>query len=172
MTDLSGQLLVATPNLIDPNFYRTVVLIVSHDQDGALGLVLNRPTTVSVADHLPEWAELAVSAVVHFGGPVEPDMAIGLGRQSHVTDLEPSGVSMVDLAAPSSEVTDVKVFSGYAGWTAGQLEDEIDDGAWFLVPATSSDAFSDDPDLWRLVLRRQSGPLSVVSTYAEDPSLN
>lgn len=171
---LAGKLLVATPRLIDPNFYRAVVLMVQHDEQGALGLVLNRVTTEAVEDYLPEWSRhLIPPGLVHYGGPVEPEVAIGLGLTNEGMYAGVSGLALVDLTdEPGPDAPMVKVYSGYSGWTEGQLEEEVDTGSWFVVPAAPDDPFANPDTQWRTVLRRQTGLLSVVSTYPDDPGLN
>jgi putative transcriptional regulator len=186
---MAGRLLVATPQLADPNFRRSVVLVVEHEvEEGTLGVVLNRPTEVPVDRVLPPWSELVTGpSVVFQGGPVALDSALAL---AHVpgTD-EPLGwralsgspavarVGLVDLDAPpellATEVTRLRVFAGYAGWGVGQLRSEIADGAWYVLSAESSDVFMDAPErLWHDVLRRQGGDLAFVANFPEDPSLN
>ena len=184
-----GRLLVATPLLDDPNFRRGVVLVVEHDpQEGTLGVVLNRPTEVPVDRVLPPWATLVTGpSVVFQGGPVALDSALALARVPGAQDplgwraLEgvpsPSRLGLVDLDAPpevlAAEVTEFRVFAGYAGWSAGQLRSEIEEGAWFVLPSEPHDVFIDDPErLWRQVLRRQGGELAIVATFPDDPSLN
>jgi putative transcriptional regulator len=178
----AGQLLVATPLLGDPNFDRTVVLMLEHSEDGAMGLVLNRPSDLPVTDILPDWAALASqpSEVFH-GGPVSTDSALALVRTSGgpvigVRQL-PHEVGVVDLDTPTELVQDavtaLRVFAGYAGWGAGQLEGEVEEGAWFVVDTLPDDAFTSDPErLWRRVLRRQPHPLSLVASFPRDPALN
>jgi putative transcriptional regulator len=189
---LAGRLLVATPALGDSNFERSVVLLLDHDEDGALGVVINRPTPVDVAEVLPVWQPLATEPGVLFqGGPVALDSALGLALVPTDGDDEPLGwrrvvgrVGLVDLDVPpevlAAEVTRLRIFAGYAGWGAGQLEDELAEGAWYVVearfgggPDDAGDPFTPAPeDLWRSVLRRQGGDLAMVSTYLDDPSLN
>ena len=186
---VGGRLLVATPLLDDPNFRRGVVLVVEHDpQEGTLGVVLNRPTEVPVDRVLPPWATLVTGpSVVFQGGPVALDSALALARVPGAQDplgwraLEgvpsPSRLGLVDLDAPpevlAAEVTEFRVFAGYAGWSAGQLRSEIEEGAWFVLPSEPHDVFIDDPErLWRQVLRRQGGELAIVATFPDDPSLN
>jgi putative transcriptional regulator len=184
-----GRLLVATPLLDDPNFRRGVVLVVEHDPaEGTLGVVLNRPTEVPVDRVLPPWATLVTGpSVVFQGGPVALDSALALARVPGSDDPlgwraldgvpAASRLGLVDLDAPpevlAAEVTELRVFAGYAGWGAGQLRSEIDEGAWFVLPGEPHDVFIDDPEqLWRKVLRRQGGELAIVATFPDDPSLN
>jgi putative transcriptional regulator len=178
----AGRMLVAAPMLVDPNFHRTVVLVLEHSDEGALGVVLNRPSGLDVAEILQSWASLvAPPALVFHGGPVSTDSALGLVRTIGKDVLGvrrlPHGVALVDLDTPSELVAEavqsMRVFSGYAGWSAGQLDAEIDEGAWFVVDALPEDAFTTEPDgLWRRVLRRQPPPLSLVASFPADPALN
>ena len=167
--ELTGKLLVALPMLVDPNFARTVVLLLSHSDEGAVGVVLNRPSTTEVADPLPSWSVVAAEPpVVFVGGPVQPEMAIALG---HDGDL----VATVDLEADPALLTfqEVRVYAGYAGWSGGQLEDELLEGAWVVCESEPGDAFRPDAsDLWYEVLRRQPGDLSRLALLPEDPTLN
>lgn len=182
---LTGRLLVATPALGDPTFARSVVLLLDHDEEGALGVVINRPTPVEVGQVLPTWQRFTTSPGVLFqGGPVALDSALGLAVMPAQGDDEPlgwrrvvDGLGLVDLDTPpevlAAEMVDLRIFAGYAGWGAGQLEAELVEGAWYVVQAEPRDAFTDDPDrLWRAVLRRQGGDLAFVSTYVEDPTVN
>lgn len=176
-----GKLLIATPKLVDPNFGRTVIYMCAHDENGALGVVLNRPLDeVDAGEHLPQWTEfLAAPAVMFHGGPVEPGAAIGLGRWG---PPEPSAgtrdtIGMVNLNLTPEDVPGIlrrlRVFLGYAGWGSEQLESEIAEGAWFVVDALPGDPFRDDPDsLWRDVLRRQKNHLAMFAWYPANPSLN
>jgi putative transcriptional regulator len=188
----TGQLLVATPTLLDPHFVRTVVLILQADADeGAVGVVLNRPSGTAVEEVLPGWADLAASPPLVFsGGPVEPAAAICLGRAASsgrrpgctaafaALDGDPGGaVGTVDLAAApgdlAGDVTQVRVFAGYAGWTSGQLEAEVAEGAWWVLDSLPADAFDSGPELlWQRVLRRQGPPVAFAATFPDDPTLN
>lgn len=174
MESLAGSLLVATPVLVDPNFFRTVVLLLQHDEEGCVGVVLNRPTEEPVAAHIPEWAGRVPGAgTVNFGGPVDPAVAIGLSLSQGGMPTGVPGLSLIDLGAnPDESDLPVKIYSGYAGWGSDQLESEIAMGSWYVVQASPDDPFDDSEDQWRSVLRRQPGFLSVVSTYADDASLN
>lgn len=184
----SGRLLVATPLLTEDTFRRTVVQLLQHDtEDGALGVVLNRPSHTPLSEVLPGWALLAPEPVtVFFGGPVQPSAAICLGRlQTAVPPMveeDPSYVQVpgapwlgtIDLDREAAEpVEEVRVFAGYAGWSAGQLEEEVEEGAWWVCDALPGDCFAPDPaHLWRDVLRRQGMPLALVASYPADPALN
>ena len=183
-----GDLLVATPALLDPNFERTVVLMLDLDDSGALGVVLNRPSTVPVREVLPDWTDLAGEPDVLFqGGPVSTDSALAVGAAAALgsdPDVEPVGfrrlygdVGIVDLDTPTEIVapalTGMRIFAGYAGWGEEQLAGEIREGSWFVVPSMPEDLFGQDPEgLWRRVLRRQPGELAWVSTQPADPTLN
>ena len=183
----AGQLVVATPVLTDPSFARTVVLLLQADaDDGALGLVLNRPSGTEVTEVLPDWASLAAAPdTVFVGGPVSPQAAICLGQ------ARPSGPAVasfalleglpalgtVDLDADPDEVLPavarVRLFAGYAGWGAGQLEGEVAEGAWFVLDALPVDAFAVEPALlWRQVLLRQGPPIAFAASSPADPTLN
>jgi putative transcriptional regulator len=181
---LAGRLLVASPALGDPNFVRTVVLLVEHGLEGALGLVLNRPTEVAVGSVLPEWQDSATDPTVLFqGGPVGLDGVLALGLLSAV---QPAGgpvgwrpldsaLGLVDLDEPSVQpfLGGLRLFAGYAGWGADQLESELAEGAWYVVDALHDDVLTARPErLWRAVLRRQGGDLAMVSAWTEDPSQN
>jgi putative transcriptional regulator len=184
--DLIGRLLVASPQLGDPNFERAVVLLLDHGPEGAIGVVLNRPTGVPVEEILDTWREqslLAPPGVVFSGGPVSPDAVIGLARTEH-TDPGASGwrpvldaVGTVDLSVPPAgqpvPLSGARLFSGYAGWSPDQLEAELAEGAWLVVDALAADVFAADGDgLWHDVLRRQGGRLALLAAYPPHPSVN
>lgn len=180
---LAGRLLVAAHNLLDENFYRSVVFILEHNEEGAVGVILNRPSKTGVDDPLPHWQSLAAPpAVVFVGGPVQPGAAICLGHgrpEDHAEGWRPlfGRLGTVDLGSDPDEVSRhveaIRVFSGYAGWGKGQLEMEISAGGWFVVDAQPGDALSERAtELWRIVLRRQGGKLAVLANFPDDPSLN
>jgi putative transcriptional regulator len=174
MSGLAGRLIVATPELTDPNFLRTVVFMIQHDEDGALGVVLTRPSESPVSDHLPQLADHVTDPpVVFVGGPVEPAVAIGLESTTEPSLPTPlGGVGILDVITPV-DPGPCRIFSGYAGWGAGQLEAEIAEHAWFVVDAEPDDIFGRRPEaLWSMVLRRQPAPLAWVATYPEDLSVN
>lgn len=194
VSSLTGRLLVATPALADPNFDRAVVLLLDHDEEGSLGVVLNRPTPVGVGDILESWAALAGEpGVVFQGGPVSLDSALGVAvvpGEPRETGGDPSAddgplgwrrvhgaIGLVDLEAPpellAAVLGSLRIFAGYSGWGPGQLEDELVEGAWYVVESEPGDVSSPDPQqLWRAVLRRQRNELAMVATYPDDPSLN
>jgi putative transcriptional regulator len=181
---LAGKLLIASLSLTDANFFRTVVLMCMHDENGALGLVLNRPLeNEPVEDHLPQFAPLAAAPGVLFqGGPVQTGSALVLGRHhdwvtTPATNAVVRRTALLDLAQPFEDVgptlAEVRVFAGYAGWTAGQLESELEQEAWFVVDPLEADLFTRDPEsLWREVLRRQPGKLAMFAFAPADPSVN
>ncbi len=185
MTDtLAGKLILATPLLEDANFRRTVVLLLAHDENGAFGVVLNRPQPeFRVAEHMPAWTEHAAApGTVFAGGPMEPAMALALASARHGArgdGLRPmaAGVGLLDLTQdPESmevPVERMRVFTGYAGWGAGQLEAEISQDAWFVVDSQPDDVFTSTPEsLWRDVLSRQGSDLKMYAYYPDDPSVN
>lgn len=178
------MLLVAAPTLLDPNFVDTVVLMLDVDDEGALGVVLNRPSGVPVADVLESWGDVVDEPEVLFqGGPVSTDgaLAVALATPQGVDGAGFRAVSdrlgLLDLDTPTElvegTVDRVRIFAGYAGWGTGQLQGEIEGGDWYLVPGRADDVFRDDTrTLWRDVLRRQPGDLAWHSTRPADPELN
>lgn len=233
----AGRLLVANPKLLDPNFDRCVVMIVAYGIEGALGLVLNRPSDMAVSSPLPQWAQLATDpAVMFLGGPVAHQAVICLARtgpparEHPATPTRPAsqggqepgsdptavpgagipgiGIPGIGQAIPGSQpavggesaspggwkqldgdlgtldlegdpdaftgrVRALRVFAGYAGWAAGQLEGEIESGAWWVLDAAPDDAFSAEPEtLWKRVLLRQPEPLRLVAFYPDNPVWN
>jgi putative transcriptional regulator len=182
---LVGRLLVATPLLEDPHFRRTVVLLLDHGDEGSVGVVLNRPSEVPVGEVLGSWEEVVAGPpVLWYGGPVATDAALavasprpGAALPAGFRPVGADGLGLVDLDADPqlvrSDLAAIRVYAGYAGWGAGQLEDEVAEGAWYVVNALPSDPFTDVPDsLWRLVLRRQGGELAFLATFPDDPEMN
>jgi putative transcriptional regulator len=177
---LRGQLLIASPALIDPNFRRTVVLVVAHDEDGAVGIVLNRRTETEVAEAVPELAEIVEPGdLVSIGGPVQTEAVVVLAEWD---DLDEAGalvfedIGLMGAESDSEQVAAstrrVRVFAGYAGWGGGQLEAELEEPSWIVEEAVREDVFGDGGDLWANVLRRKGGAFRLVATMPEDPSLN
>ncbi len=192
MQPAAGSLLIASATLVDPNFARCVLLVLDSNQDGCLGVILNRPSETAVGEVLAGWRDLLSPPGVFFrGGPVELDSALAVG--SLRGDTAPPGwrplggvgveehagttLGLVDLDRSPGDLvgrlTAMRVYAGYAGWGAGQLESEIAEGSWHVVPARPADLFSDAPArLWTEVLRRQPPPLSMLATLPDDVSLN
>lgn len=175
---LRGRLLVATPSLADPNFSHSVVYLLDHSDEGAVGIVVNRPSDVEVADALPRWEPVTSRPRVMFvGGPVQPEAVVGLGRGQAENELlqeVSDGVGVVDLRADPllliGDLDKFRLFVGYAGWGQGQLEVEVEEGGWFVVDADPEDVFAEDADeLWVRVLSRQGG---IWRTISQHPSLN
>lgn len=172
---LRGSLLVATPALLDPNFARTVVLVAEHGEAGAMGVVLNRPTETSVGEAVPELAPLAGDGEpVFVGGPVATDSVLALAEVDDPEDASELVLGDVGfIQDPGVVARRGRIFLGYAGWSAGQIESELDEDSWIVVPAEPDDVFSDQPDeLWSRVLRRQGGGLALLATMPVDPSVN
>jgi putative transcriptional regulator len=185
-----GRLLLATPLIPDGPFHRSVVLLLSAGtDDGALGVVLGRPSDVEVDRVLPGWGERAAEpSVVFDGGPVQPQAAICLARLRAGVDAGESLAPLpaeqpgprfatVDLESSPDDVAGaverLRVFAGYAGWSPGQLEDEVAEGAWWVLDALPEDAFLPaGSELWRQVLRRQGPPLAFAVTLPADPAQN
>jgi len=177
---LRGQLLIAGPGLLDPNFRRTIVLVGEHNDEGALGVVLNRPAPVTVAEAVPPLAELvAPEDPLFVGGPVQPQSAVVLAEFD-----EPERAGLLVLGRigfilgevdPSSlgGIRRARVFAGHAGWGPNQLEDELEQSAWIPEPALPADVFAEDAEaLWRSVLRRKGGGAALMATMPFDPSTN
>ena len=180
MDTLQGQLLIASPGLLDPNFRRTVVLVTEHNEEGAAGLVLNRPSPTEVSEVVPLLEPLVEDGEqVWVGGPVQPNAVLVLGE---FLDPDDAAVPLFgSLGFPSLDEPDEvvpmttrrRVFAGYAGWGSGQLEDELSREDWIVEPALPDDAFTEAPEeLWRDVLRRKGGIYELVSRMPEDPSVN
>jgi putative transcriptional regulator len=171
MESTAGHLLVATPNMNDENFDMTIIYVVEHTAEGALGVVVNRPTETPIGTHLPDLAALVSPPDVFFiGGPVSPDHVIGVGRDGdHIAMVDLDGVLEGRVERPDG----FRLFAGYSGWAPGQLDGELATGSWFVVEAFDGDVFGPQPgDLWRDVLRRQGGKLGRLAMYPDSPSMN
>lgn len=179
-----GDLLVASALLTDGVFDQTVVLVLDSDEDGALGVILNEISQTTLESVLPDWVPAVTEPKLLFhGGPVSPNGAICLASLSEQGE-EPPGwrplfdrVGLLHLDTPIEIVAgayrDLRIFAGYAGWSAGQLQSEIAEGMWHVLAADYSDVFGSSPlDLWRTVLRRQKSEVAVFSTWLENPELN
>ena len=180
---LRGRLLLAAPVLKDPNFDRAVVFIAEHSEDGAMGLVLNRPSGAPVAEAIPDltWLTDAGAGHVHVGGPVAPDGVIVLAEwedPSQAVVLIDDDLGFVpgdaaDNEALAAAVRRARVYAGHAGWGPGQLEAELGEEAWIVESPLRDELFSDDPEgLWAAVLRRKGRAFALLSTMPPDPSLN
>lgn len=181
---LAGRLLVATPQIEEGTFRRAVLLLLHHDEDGAQGVILNRPLDADIDSVLPGWQSVATRPATLFqGGPVELNSAIGLvtipGDQHETLGVKQlfGGLGLLDLDAPpglvAAEVAGMRIFAGYAGWSGGQLEAEIRRGDWYVVESEARDAFTTDPQLlWSGVLARQRDNLKLVASFPDDPTLN
>jgi putative transcriptional regulator len=177
---LQGKLLIAAPTLLDPNFFRAVVLVVLDEDEGAMGLVLNRPAETAVAEAVPPLAELvAPDAPVFAGGPVEPEQAMVLGEFDDLDEaaaLVFADVGFLPLdqeTGASGSPRRARVFAGHAGWGEGQLSSELAEEAWIVEPALPEDVFSDEPEgLWSAVLRRKGGHFAFLATMPPDPTVN
>ncbi len=178
---LAGKLLLASPTLLEPNFLRTVVLIGVHSEEGAMGVVLNRPSTVTVAEAVPQ-LEPAAGALepVFVGGPVQPNSIVFLAE---FEDPSPAGLLVlgrIGFPAPDTELEELsdatlrgRVFAGYAGWSGGQLDAEVDNGDWIADAAQPDDVFTEVPEeLWSTVLTRKGGSYALLARMPLDPSVN
>ncbi len=181
MESVRGQLLVAGPALLDPNFWRTVVLVVEHTEEGALGLVLNRPSETSVGEAVPQLEPLLdPEARLFIGGPVQPSAVIVLAEFEETTDaalLAFDDVGVLGTSSSSDELTagvrSGRAFLGHAGWGPGQLDGELERGDWILEQARLADAFSSDAGgLWSEVLTRKGGSYALLARMPADPSMN
>ncbi len=180
MESLKGHLLIAGPTLVDPNFRRTVVLVGEHSDEGALGVILNRPLDATVAEAAPELALLAATVdQIHFGGPVQPSAIVVLAdfvEPDRAGSLVLESVGFLPAEVDPDELGELRqarIFAGYAGWGPGQLDGELDEGSWIVEPALPEDIFTPEPDeLWSAVLLRKGGPFGVLALMPLDPSLN
>lgn len=181
MDSLRGQLLIAAPTLVDPNFHRTVVLVAEHGAEGAMGLVLNRAADATVSEAAPGLAGLVSDDdPLHVGGPVSPSSVVVLaeweepGEAAVLVSGDLGFVSaQADLATVAAATRRVRVFAGHAGWGPGQLDAELDDEGWVLGSPVPDDVFCAEPDgLWGAVLARKGGRFSLLARMPADPSLN
>jgi putative transcriptional regulator len=177
---MRGKLLIASPALVDPNFARSVVLITEHNDEGALGVVLNRPSETAVEQVAPELAELVAEEPVFIGGPVQPQALVVLAEFNDPEAAAWIVVADVGFVSAETDHDDLeqairrgRVYAGYSGWGAGQLESEIAEDAWIVEPPLPAELFPDDPlALWQDVLARKGGQFALIARMPEDPSLN
>jgi putative transcriptional regulator len=180
VVSLRGHLLISGASLVDPNFRRTVVLIGHHDEEGAVGVVLNRETEVPVEDAVPTLAPLVPPGECLFiGGPVQPQAAVVLADLEHPERVEVVAFGSIGFLPEEVDpealgpLRRARVFAGYSGWGAGQLEAELQEGAWIVEPALPADVFAEDAEaLWSDVLRRKGPSYALMASMPFDPSLN
>src|ERR1700677_1100649 len=178
---LCGQLLLASPTLMDPNFKRAVVLVGVHSEEGAMGVVLNRPSEVTVSEAVPQLEQtVAEQEPVYVGGPVQPSSIVFLAE---FLDPTPAGLLVlgrIGFPAPDAGIEELteatarrRVFAGYAGWGEGQLDEELEEGDWIAHTALPEDVFTDVPEeLWATVLTRKGGSYALIARMPSDPSVN
>jgi putative transcriptional regulator len=180
-SSLQGQLLVASPALADPNFARTVVAIANHDDDGALGIVLNRPSETEVVEAVPELESVVDrDEIVYVGGPVQPASIVVLAEFQNPAEAAFLVVDAIGLVSDRTGLDRLgdatarrRIYAGYAGWGPGQLEAEIERDDWIVEPARPEDVFAEDPlDLWGRVLDRKGGQFRLLARMPVDPSVN
>jgi len=179
--NLRGHLLIAGPNLWDPNFRRTVVLVGHHTEDGAVGVVLNRALDVAVHEAVPPLAGLVEPGErLYLGGPVQPTSAVVIADFEDPESADALALGSIGFLPPEVDTGEIpgirraRIFAGYAGWEAGQLEAELEeDGSWIVEPAIPEDVFTDDPGhLWSSVLQRMGPAFAMLRTMPADPSTN
>ena len=177
---LRGKLLVASPALVDPNFARSVVLITEHNEDGAMGVVLNRPSETPVGEVAPELGTIVATEPVFIGGPVQPQALVVLAEFNEPSAAAWVVVADVGFVAAETEIEELerairrgRVYAGYSGWGAGQLEGELAEDAWIVEPPLPAELFADDPEqLWHTVLARKGGEFALIARMPDDPSMN
>jgi putative transcriptional regulator len=178
---LRGQLLLAAPSLQDPNFARTVVLVGDHDEQGAMGVVLNRPSTLSVGEAVPVLEQaLDADTPVFVGGPVQQSSVVLVAEFLDPAEAALIAFGRIGFPSPQAEIGALtqtterrRVFAGHAGWGPGQLDAELEQGDWILQPAQPDDVFTDTPQtLWGAVLARKGGRFALLARMPADPSLN
>jgi putative transcriptional regulator len=181
MDSARGSLLIAGPKLLDPNFWRTVVLVIEHTDEGALGVVLNRPSETTVGEAVPQLEELVdLGDQLFIGGPVQPSSVIVLAQFDDPDDAALIAFEDVGVlgAGPSPDgavagVRSGRAFVGHAGWGPGQLDSELERGDWILEGAQLPDAFTAAPGaLWSDVLTRKGGSYALIARMPTDPSVN
>jgi len=172
----AGQFLVATPIIGTPPFDRSVILVLEHDDTGAIGVVVNHDSGLPLAELLPEAVPYVVDPPNLFvGGPVSTETALGLARAPRGSFLRPSAlgtIGLVDPTDPPAGVTEMRVFAGYAGWDPGQLEAEIEEQAWWVMLANVEAIFTDTTNLWRETVRSAPGHIPLFETYTDNPTAN
>jgi len=178
---LTGQLLLASPALRDPNFARAVVLVGVHSEEGAMGVVLNRPSAVTVGEAVPQLEPaLDEHERVYIGGPVQPSSIVLVAEFLDLTLAGRLVLGRIGFPAPDASIEELaratsrgRVFAGYAGWSEGQLDAELDQGDWIVQPAQPEDVFSEEAeDLWGELLTQKGGSYALIARMPSDPSVN
>ena len=177
---LRGKLLIASPVLTDPNFARSVVLMTEHSEDGAMGIVLNRPSEAPARELLPALEEIAGDDPLFVGGPVQPEAVVLLAEFSDPEAAAWIVVADVGLASADTDIDELvpavrrgRFYAGYSGWGPGQLEAELELDSWIVEPPIPTELFPDNPaTLWNDVLNRKGGQYALISRMPEDPSVN
>lgn len=180
MESLRGHLLLSAASLWDPNFRKTIVLIGHHDEEGAVGVVLNRSTEIAVAEAVPPLADLVPpDEPIFIGGPVQPQAAVVLAEFEDPSRAEILALDAIGFLPEKVDpdgiggIRRARVYSGYSGWGPGQLEAELEEGSWIVEPARPEDVFSVEPDrLWDQVLRRKGQGFDILRSMPIDPSQN
>lgn len=180
MDSLRGQLLISSGGLYDPNFRHTVVLIGEHNQEGALGVVLNRALDATVETAVPALKELVPPGTpLYQGGPVRPTSPVLLAELTRpdladILVFASVGFLVGEVATEIEEhIVRARVYAGYAGWGPGQLEAEMDARSWILDPAQADDVFTEAPELlWSRVLARKGPEYRMLSKMPFDPTMN
>ena len=180
LESLKGKLLFSTPALFDPNFRRTVVLVAEHGEDGAMGLVLNRPSETTVEEAVPELAEVAgADSPVFVGGPVQPQAVLVLAEFDEPEGAATVVVGDIGFARADGDLDDLarntrraRVFAGYSGWSPGQLEAELEEDSWLVEPVDDIDLLAEDEDLFGSALRTKGGTYRILALMPDDPRQN
>ena len=178
---LKGMLLFSTPALFDPNFRRTVVLVAEHGEDGAMGVVLNRPSETTVGEAVPDLADVAgADSPVFVGGPVQPRAVLVLAEFDEPADAAAVVVGDLGFARADRDLDELaettrraRVFAGYSGWSPGQLEAELEEESWLVEPIGDIDLLGDPTDdLFGTALRTKGGSYRILALMPDDPHQN
>ncbi len=180
MPSLAGHFLIASTQLVDPNFARAVVLILQHDENGAMGVIINRPLGITVKDACAQSAEIecGIERMLHAGGPCEGPL-IALHTEADYGERAVMEGLWFTIERPKLErlfeadTQPIKYVANYAGWGLGQLEAEMGEGSWLLLPATVDQTFADEASLWdKLITQATLGRWIDPKRIPDDPSMN
>lgn len=180
MASLAGKFLLASKTLLDPNFARAAVLIVRHDDEGAFGLIVNRPMPVTVGHALGDTMEAAenVTDALYSGGPCQGPVFVlhgdpAIGGDTPLDDVFVTTDRDAIEALLLSQAEPIKIFGSYSGWSPSQLESELDEGSWVVCDATAGQVFSAEENLWsRLFSRAHLSKYVRPEQIPDDPSVN